>query len=108
MKVYRVKGTISAERVEEASRVMTTSSVAWANEGDYLVHDNGTVLVSKDEFERIYEEVSDEGDKEFHPAGKTVPQVLEFLDENPDQVERVKQDERDGGNRKGILEYEGK
>lgn len=106
MKEYRVKATVQAEKVSETARVMTDTGVQEATEGDYLVYLNGggCVVVQGDVFEDTYAEVK--GDSEFHPAGKTVDAVVEFLRENPDQADRVKQEERDGGNRKGILEYE--
>jgi hypothetical protein len=86
---------------------MTHAGAQDVNAGDYLVYLNGggCVVVQGDVFDDIYAEVK--GDSEFHPAGNTVEQVLEFLAENPDQADRVKQEERDGGNRKGILSYEG-
>lgn len=107
MKEYRVKATVHAERVEENSRVMTHAGAQDVNAGDYLVYLNGggTIVVQGDVFDDTYAEI--QGDSEFHPAGNTVEQVLEFLADNPDQVDRVKQEERDGGNRKGILSYEG-
>ena len=106
MKEYRVKATVHAERVEENSRVMTNAGVQEVNAGDYLVYLNGggTVVVQGDVFDDTYAEIK--GDSEFHPAGNTVETVLEFLKNNPDQIDRVKQEERDGGNRKGILSYE--
>jgi hypothetical protein len=106
VKEYRVKATVQAERVEENSRVMTNAGVQEVNSGDYMVYLNGggTIIVQGDVFDEMYAEVK--GDSEFHPAGNTVEQVLEFLADNPDQLDRVKQEERDGGNRKGILSYE--
>lgn len=105
MKEYRVKATVRAEKIEETSRVMTDTGVSEANAGDYLVYLNGggCIVVQGSEFDDKYAEVK--GDNEFHPAGNTVDAVVEFLKNNPDQIDRVKQEERDGGNRKGILEY---
>ena len=108
MKEYRVKATVRAERVEENSRVMTDTGVKDVAAGDYLVYlsGGGAIVVQGEDFENTYAEVK--GDSEYHPAGNTVEAVVEFMRENPDQVERIKQEERDGGTRKGILEYESK
>jgi len=61
-------------------------------------------VMAGEDFDAEYDEI--QGDAEFHPAGKTEDAVLEFLAANPDQVDRVKQEERDGASRKGILNYD--
>lgn len=39
----------------------------------------------------------------FHPAGQTVKTVQKFIDENPDQAERVLAEERAGEARKTLV-----
>lgn len=107
MKEYRLKGTIQAEKVPENTRMVTVHGPVDIEAGDYLIYTHeGVKVVNGKLFENEYSEVK--GDSEFKPAGKLVDVVVEFMRENPDQVERIKQEERDGANRKGILEYEGK
>jgi len=104
-KEYRSKKRVIAEKVEESGQVMTSNGPGFAFAGDYLVHEvTGTRVVAGEDFDAEYDEI--QGDAEFHPAGKTVDAVLEFLAANPDQVDRVKQEERDGASRKGILNYD--
>jgi hypothetical protein len=45
--------------------------------------------------------VSD-ADPLFHPDGKTVAEILDYLREHPAEVERVQSEERAGANRKTI------
>jgi hypothetical protein len=104
MKEYRVKGYVLAEKIAESGNVNTPTGVRYAEAGDYLVYDaSGSHIEPGAEFEDLYEEVK--GDSEFHPAGKTVEDVIAFLKENPDQVNRVKEEEAKGAKRKGIAEY---
>ena len=89
--------------------VGTRDGVRGARAGDYVVYGNdGTRIVKGSEFDAEYVLVETEESeaRKFTPAGKSVEDVVEFLKENPDEVERVKQLERDGGSRKGILNYE--
>jgi len=106
MKEYRSRETIRARRVEKPERISTILGVMTARIGDYVaLVPGGEQILSAEYFESHYSEIK--GDSEFVPAGKTVEQVIEFLKENPDQVERVKELEKNGANRKGIAEYEG-
>lgn len=105
IKEYRRIGTVQAEQVEESGQVSLSNGPGWANKGDYLVYENGTVsVVSADNFESRFEEVK--GDSEFHPAGKTVEAVVEYMKEFPDQIRRIQDEESKGAERKGIMEYE--
>lgn len=110
MNEYRARGTVHAEKVAESGNVVTNNGVVFAPEGSYLVYakDGGFTVVDGDVFEKEYAEVKSEkkSDKDFVPQGNTVDQVVEYFRDNPDDVERVKQLERDGASRKGILEYE--
>lgn len=105
IKDYRVSATIKAERVEKGGNVVTHLGPMYAGEGDYLVYqpDGSVTIWDKERFETHYSEVK--GNDEFHPAGKTVDTVVEYMRENPDQVDRIIQEERDGSSRKGIVEY---
>lgn len=100
---YRVKGTVNAEVVNTAGHVHTRTGVVWANAGDYLVHDNGTHVVNAEDFEKNYEPVN--VSEPFHPAGKTVESVVEFMKSFPEEVNRIKAEEEAGAKRKGILEF---
>jgi hypothetical protein len=106
VKEYRYVKTVRAERVNESGNVITNTGPVFAAEGSYLVYaeTGGFKVVDGDVFEKGYSEVK--RDSEFVPQGKTVDQVVDYLKENPDDIERVKQLERDGASRKGILEYE--
>lgn len=103
-KEYRSKARVTAEKLTETGQVMTSNGPGFAFAGDYLVHGAmGTRIIPGEDFEHGWDEVK--GDNEFHPAGKTVEIVTAFLDEHPDEVDRIKQEERDGASRKGILDY---
>lgn len=105
MKEYRPRGTIRAERIETNKRVGTRNGLVTALAGDYLVyHAAGVSVVNGKVFENEYVEV--QGDFNFHAKGNTVEQVVEFLKNNPDQVDRVIREEKAGANRRGIVEYE--
>lgn len=102
---YRKRARVVAEKVAESGPVSTANGAGYALEGDYLVYAiTGVIVVNGAEFEREYEEI--QGDNDFHPAGKTVEVVLNFLREYPDEIDRVKEEEKSGAERKGILEYE--
>lgn len=106
-KEYRNKDTTKAMRLEESGTVGTYHGPVYAKEGDYLVRgEYGVYLVPGGVFDEIYVEL--EGDNDWSPAGKTVEQVKEFLNENPDQVDRVRKLEFKGGNRKSVMEYQPK
>ena len=101
---YRPKGTIWAERVAENSRIVTVLGPLDVSAGDYLIHTHeGVRVVNGVVFENEYVEV--ETKPEFHPAGHSVDEVVSYLNDNPDEVDRVIQEERDGASRKGILSY---
>jgi hypothetical protein len=105
---YRKREYVKALKLTESDYVFTTNGKEFGREGDYLMQtEDGTYLVSGEWFDEQYEPVPEEVTeaRKFVPAGKTVEQVIEFLRENPEEIERVKQLERDGGSRKGILEY---
>jgi hypothetical protein len=103
VKEYRVKRTIKARRLN-AGVTGTSNGPVTVCDGDYEVYiDNRTFVMSKDVFEDTYEE--NEGDNEYSPEGHTVEQVIEFMKENPDQINRVKQIEKQHGERKTIMEY---
>lgn len=105
MKEYRSRETIKARRVEKPERLSTILGVMTARVGDYVARvEGGIQILSAEYFESHYAEVK--GDSEFVPAGKTVEQVIEFLKANPEQVDRVKELESRGANRKGIAEYD--
>lgn len=106
---YMSTRRVLAEKLDEGEYVNATSGRIWGNAGDYVTYTaDGAYVVPGDEFEREYKPIPEDVSeaRKFIPAGKTVEQVVEFLKENPDEIERVKQLERDGGSRKGILEYE--
>lgn len=104
VKEYRARDNIRAKRIDKDCRVVADNRPRNVKAGDYLVYDaKGAHLVDGKEFEKLYREV--EGDSEFHPAGNTVENVVEFLKANPDQVDRVKAEEKKGANRKGIVEF---
>ena len=101
---FRPKGTIWAEKVAEDSRIVTVLGPLDVNKGDYLIHTHeGVRVVNGVVFENEY--VAVESKPEFHPSGKTVEEVVSYLDENPSEVGRVIQEERDGASRKGIVNY---
>lgn len=101
---FRPKGTIWAEKVEEDSRIVTVLGPLDVSAGDYLIHTHeGVKVVNGKVFENEY--VAVESKPEFHPSGKTVEEVVAYLDENPDEIDRVIQEERDGASRKGIVSY---
>lgn len=105
---YRWSEILRAEIVEEDSRVNTLAGVEWAKAGDYLVHIDGGVKIATAEYwERMTEPVTEKESeaRKFSPAGKSVETVVEFMKENPDEVDRVKAEEKSGGNRKGITEF---
>lgn len=102
---YKLREYVRAERVNETGWVNTRNGREFARHGSYLVYgNNGVRLVRGEAFEREYVEV-DIAVAEFNPAGKSVGEVVDFMRLNPDEIERVKDAERKGGNRKGILEY---
>lgn len=106
---YRHRDYVKAERLENDGNVYLSGGKSFGKAGDYLVYEaNGTRLVKGAEFERefVVVEESISESRKFSPLGKTVDEVLEFLREFPDEIDRVKQEERDGGSRKGILDYE--
>lgn len=101
---YRPKGTIWAEKIAEDARIVTVLGPLDVSKGDYLIHTHeGVRVVNGVVFENEY--VALETKPEFHPAGKTVEEVVSYLRDNPDEVERIVQEERDGASRKGILDY---
>lgn len=103
-KEYRPRENVFAKQLEKDCRIVADNRPRNAKAGDYVVYaKDGAHLVDGKEFERLYREV--EGDSEFHPAGNTVETVVEFLKANPDQVDRVKAEEKKGANRKGIVEF---
>ena len=102
---FRPKGTIWAEKVTEDSRIVTVLGPLDVKAGDYVIHTHdGVRVVNGQVFENEYEVV--ESKPVFHPAGKTVEEVVNYLKSNPGEVDRIVQEERDGASRKGILEYE--
>lgn len=103
---YQSRRRLMAEKLESAERVNSSSGPRWANAGDYVVYTGeGAFIVPGHEFEAEYEVIPTEVSK-FSPEGKTVPEVLEFLKNNPGEVDRVKEIEAKNGERKGILDYE--
>lgn len=107
---YRSRHAVTALKLEESEYVFTTRGKEFGNVGDYLLKstEGYVTLVDQESFDNMYEPVPNEVTeaRKFSPTGKTIPEVLEFLKGNPDEIDRVKQLERDGGSRKGILEYE--
>jgi hypothetical protein len=106
-KTYRSTEIIRAYRVEgESVRIPTVLGVMEARDGDYVaLVEGGEQILSPDWFEANYSELR--GDNEFHPDGKTVEQVVEFMKLNPDQVPRIIAEENAGAGRKGITGYAG-
>lgn len=101
---YRPKGTIWAEKIAESARIVTVLGPLDVTAGDYLIHTHeGVRVVNGKIFENEYEPVEEK--EEFHPAGHSVDEVVSYLNNNPDEVDRVIQEERDGASRKGILNY---
>lgn len=107
---YQAREFVKALKLTEDDNVFTTNGKEFGRKGDYLmqVPDDGTYLVAGEWFDEKYEPVAEKLSeaRQFTPAGKTVEEVVSFLKEFPEETERVKQLERDGGSRKGILEYE--
>lgn len=107
---YRSRHAVKALKLTETENVFTTSGKEFAEAGDYLLKsaDGLVYLVKEDAFDDMYELVPEAvtAARAFTPDGKTIPEVVEFFKDNPDEIERVKQLERDSGSRKGILEYE--
>lgn len=104
---FRPKGTIWAEKIEESARVVTILGPLDVTAGDYLIYTHeGVRVVNGVVFENEYEAVPEK--EVFHPSGNTVDVVVEYMNENPDEVARIIQEERDGASRKGITEYESK
>lgn len=104
---YRLRNFIRAEKLETNQRVMTTNGAVNAKAGDYLVYGVNVCVVNGAEFENEYSlvEESVSESRKFSPVGKTVEDVLKFLREYPDEVDRVKEIEKAGASRKSILEY---
>ena len=108
VKEYRYSEILRAELVETDARINTINGVEWVKAGDYLVHvENGVQIVSAEYWERVTVPVTQEESdaRRYSPRGKQVDDVVKFLKENPDEVERVKAEEAEGGKRKGILEF---
>lgn len=108
MDVYRSLEIVEAEKVEKRRKVVTVNGAEYVNPGEYLVRvPNGVQIVSGKYFESRYSlaEESISESRRFTPVGKTVDEVLEFFKEFPDEIERVKDLERNNGARKGILNY---
>lgn len=106
---YKKRDFIRAEKVVESGRVVVGNGPTQVRAGDYLVYGSGaTKVVKGSEFEKEYILVEDEESEArgYSPAGKSVEEVVNFLKENPDEINRVKQLEKKGGSRKGILSYE--
>lgn len=106
---YQSKRRLLAEKLETPERVNATNGVSWANAGDYVIYTGtGAFIIPGAEFEAEYELIPESVSeaRKYSPVGKTVPEVIEFLKENPAEVERVKEIESRNGERKGILEYE--
>lgn len=101
---YRPKSTVWAEKVDEDSRIVTVLGPLDVSAGDYLIHTHeGVKVVNGKVFENEY--VAVESKPEFHPAGHSVDEVVSYLNDNSDEVDRIVQEERDGASRKGILNY---
>lgn len=105
MKTFKHRDYVKADRVESACVVGTHTGPQTAKAGDYVmyVEDKGAFLVNGEDFDRDFVEIK--GDPDFHPTGNTVETVLAFLDDNPDEMTRIKGEESEGANRKGIMEY---
>lgn len=102
---YVSRRRVMAEKLTEGEYVNSSAGRRWANSGDYVVYTGeGAFIVPGAEFEREYELIPSDVSK-YDPAGKTVPEVIEFMRENPREVERIKELESIGGARKGILDY---
>jgi hypothetical protein len=106
---YRHRQTVSARRLEEDETVFTKNGAEYGREGQYLVHvpNDGVYLVGGEYFEEHYELIPESVSeaRKFTPEGKTVEQVLEFMREHPEEIDRVKKLEAKGVGRKGIMEY---
>jgi hypothetical protein len=106
LKQYRDKNTVYAICLVNGGAIGLSSGLGFAGVGDYVIHENGTTrLIEKEDFESRYVEL--EGDSEYSPVGKLVDDVVVFMKENPDQVDRIKELELAGAERKGIMNYEG-
>lgn len=105
---YKLREFVKAEKLSKNGDVYTSKGREYAKAGDYLVYNNlGTFIVRGTFFEEQYVAVEqDESDaRTFTPAGKTVNEVREFMDNNPDECVRVRSLELKGAGRKGITEY---
>lgn len=104
---YRPRGIVFAEKVDNDSRIVTVLGPIDVSAGDYLIHTHeGVRVVNGKLFENEYEKVSDNSEpEEFHPAGKSVDVVTEYMRNNPNEVDRIIQEERDGASRKRITEF---
>ena len=108
MKTYRNREVVAAYQVEEpGENVHTRNGVQWAPSSSWAVYGIlGVEIMSDSAFTAWYAEESDTTEAGFSPIGKTVESVLEYLDLNPDEVERVKEIESGTANpRKGIMSY---
>jgi len=126
---YNLRENIRAERVEKSGRIVTANGPIDVVEGEYIIHRNGgTERVNGQEFEDKYAPVSDsdsendgaqlyiihrnggtKNDREsaFSPVGKSVAQVIEYMNAHPEEVEAIKRREGESNTpRKGIMGYE--
>lgn len=126
---YNLRENIRAERVEKSGRIVTANGPIDVVEGEYIIYRNsGTERVNGQEFEDMYAPVSDsdsendgaqlysihrnggtKNDREsaFSPVGKSVAQVIEYMNEHPEEVEAIKRREGESNTpRKGIMGYE--
>lgn len=135
MDVYRSKAVYLAVQLSEDQTIVTVSGPIRANSGDFLVSSLGGIhIVDEATFTEGYELVPDNvpspgtntqsgsnttssgsetttvndqsnGDALFHPGGNTVDVVTQFMKDNPGEVDRIKEEEKKGASRTGILSW---
>lgn len=116
METYRNREVVTAYQVgEPGESVNTRNGLLWAPSGSWVVFAAlGVVIVADKEFADRYAVWDDSvpvalepsTDVEFTPLGKTVDDVVEFMDQNPYDVRRIQAIEGATANpRKGIMNY---
>lgn len=109
MNTYRNREVVTAYQIAEPGEAVNTrNGIQWAPSGSWAVYGTlGVEIVNDETFVGRYAEWEiPEEVAEFSPIGKTVETVLEWLDEHPDDVERVLAIEGGTTNpRKGIMSY---
>jgi hypothetical protein len=75
------------------------SATYWSQPNQQVVRDGDPVGIISDD----PDPQTDDGDDEFDPSAHTVDEVRDYLDENPDDEDRVLAAERAGKNRSSLV-----